>query len=96
MFKTGWSADEGYPGDADYREFYRDIGYDLDYEYIKEYIHPDGIRVHTGLKYHRITGKVDLSYKQPYYPEWASRHAEIHAVFTVDREKQVESCRPIP
>ncbi len=89
--KQVWSADEGYPGDGDYREFYRDIGYDLDYEYIKDYIHPDGIRIHTGLKYHRITGRVDLSEKQPYQPEWASHKADIHAAnFMFDREKQIE------
>ncbi|MFZ2196415.1 MAG: hypothetical protein WAV13_01690, partial [Thermodesulfovibrionales bacterium] len=29
-----WSAQEGYPGDADYRDFYRDIGFDLDLDYI--------------------------------------------------------------
>lgn len=89
--KQVWSADEGYPGDGDYREFYRDIGYDLDYEYIKDYIHPDGLRIHTGLKYHRITGKVDLSEKQPYMPSWARHKAEIHAGnFLFNREKQVE------
>ena len=33
--KQVWSATEGYPGDFDYRDFYRDIGYDLDYEYLK-------------------------------------------------------------
>lgn len=89
--KQVWSANEGYPGDPDYREFYRDIGYDLDYEYIKDYIHPEGIRVHTGLKYHRITGKVDLSDKQPYSPQWARNKAELHAGnFMFNREKQIE------
>lgn len=89
--KQVWSADEGYPGDADYREFYRDIGYDLDYDYIKDYIHPDGIRIHTGLKYHRITGKVGLADKQPYYPQWASNKAKIHAGnFMFNREKQID------
>ncbi len=48
--KQVWSADEGYPGDFDYRDFYRDIGFDLDFDYIKPYLHPDGIRLHTGLK----------------------------------------------
>ena len=33
--KQVWSSIEGYPGDFDYREFYRDIGYDLDFDYIK-------------------------------------------------------------
>src|SRR5439155_40786 len=32
--KQVWSALEGYPGDYIYREFYRDIGFDLDYEYL--------------------------------------------------------------
>ena len=29
-----WSAEEGYPGDPAYRDFYRDIGYDLPPEYL--------------------------------------------------------------
>ena len=33
-----WSSIYGYPGDYNYREFYRDIGYDADYDYIKPYI----------------------------------------------------------
>ncbi|GFN22405.1 glycoside hydrolase family 57 protein [Thermanaeromonas sp. C210] len=83
-----WSAQEGYPGDFDYREFYRDIGYDLDFEYIRPYIHPSGLRVDTGLKYYRITGKTNL--KEPYVPEWASRKAQIHAGnFLFNREHQI-------
>ena len=46
--KQVWSSIEGYPGDYNYREFYRDIGFDLEYDYIKPYIHPDGIRINTG------------------------------------------------
>jgi 1,4-alpha-glucan branching enzyme len=34
--KQVWSSKEGYPGDYDYREYYRDIGFDLDFDYIKE------------------------------------------------------------
>lgn len=84
-----WSATEGYPGDFDYREFYWDIGFDLDYNYIKDYISPDGKPIHTGIKYYRITGK-DNS-KQPYNPEWAKSKAEIHAAnFMFNREKQIE------
>lgn len=33
--KQVWSSNEGYPGDYNYREFYRDIGWDLDYDYVK-------------------------------------------------------------
>ena len=52
-----WSSINGYPGDFNYREFYRDIGYEADYDYIKPYIAHNGVRVHTGIKYYRITGK---------------------------------------
>ncbi len=83
-----WSAQEGYPGDFDYREFYRDIGYDLDYEYIKPYIHPKGLRIDTGMKYYRITGK--SHYKEPYMPEWAKFKAHSHAGnFLFNREQQI-------
>src|SRR5262249_5765163 len=83
-----WSAVEGYPGDFDYREFYRDIGYDLDHDYVRPYVHPDGSRRHTGIKYHRITSKGD--YKEPYVPEWAERKAEVHAEhFLSERTKQI-------
>ncbi|HXG65365.1 MAG TPA: 1,4-alpha-glucan branching protein domain-containing protein [Blastocatellia bacterium] len=74
-----WSADTGYPGDPDYREFYRDVGFDADYEYIKPYLHSDGVRRNLGIKYHRVTGKVDLGLKQPYVPEWATGKASTHA-----------------
>ena len=30
-----WSKHEGYPGDVNYRDFYRDIGFDLDFDYVK-------------------------------------------------------------
>ena len=72
-----WSSHEGYPGDYDYREYYRDIGYDLDLEYIAPYILEDNIRINTGIKYHRITGK-DLP-KQLYHPKRAYRKAQLHA-----------------
>jgi len=87
-----WSSIEGYPGDYDYREFYRDIGYDLDLDYIGPYIHRDGIRIDTGMKYYRITGKD--SRKEPYIPEWAERKAESHAQhFVTQRQNQVERLR---
>lgn len=87
--KQVWSNQEGYPGDFEYREFYRDIGYDLDFEYIKPYIHPDGIRIHTGLKYYKITGKVDLSQKEAYNPRRAEEKAAEHAGnFMFNRQHQ--------
>ncbi len=89
--KQVWSAKEGYPGDYNYREFYRDIGYDLDYDYIRPYIHESGIRMNTGIKYFKITGKVGLGDKQPYDPMAALNKAAEHAGnFMFNREKQVE------
>jgi 1,4-alpha-glucan branching enzyme len=83
-----WSAKEGYPGDFDYREYYRDIGFDTDYNYIRDYIHPDGIRVNTGLKYYRITGRNE--HKEPYVPGWAMEKAATHAGnFMFNREHQI-------
>lgn len=87
--RSVWSAQDGYPGDARYREFYRDIGYDLDYEYIRPYIHESGLRTSTGLKYHRITGRVDLHEKEPYNPREAREAAAIHAGnFMFNRQQQ--------
>jgi len=84
-----WSSKEGYPGDYDYREFYRDIGYDLPYEYLQPFLPVSGIRKDTGLKYYRITGQ--NQYKEPYNPHWAKEKAALHASnFMFNREKQVE------
>jgi 1,4-alpha-glucan branching enzyme len=87
--KQVWSAQEGYPGDGDYREFYRDIGFDLPLAYIGPYIHSDGIRTMTGFKYYRITGRNVM--KQPYNPQNAYNKTKAHAGnFRFNREKQVE------
>ena len=87
--KSVWSAEEGYPGDYSYREFYRDVGYDLDFNYIKDYIHPDGIRINTGIKYYKITGRTND--KQPYNFDIARKKAADHAGnFMFNREKQIE------
>ena len=86
--KQVWSAEEGYPGDVDYREFYRDIGFDLELDYIKPYIHTDGIRINTGIKYHRVTGRVEA--KEPYVRPAALAKAAVHAEhFLATRQQQV-------
>ncbi len=87
--KQVWSSKEGYPGDPDYREYYKDIGHELDFDYIKPYIHPAGLRINTGLKYWRITGNSE--YKEAYRPDWAREKAAQHAGnFMFNREKQIE------
>jgi len=42
-----WSAQDGYPGDPHYRDFYRDIGFDLPLDYIAPHVHPEGHRLST-------------------------------------------------
>ncbi len=62
--KQVWSKHEGYPGDARYRDFYRDIGFDLDLDYVRPYLPAPDKRGFTGIKYYRITGQG--SDKRPY------------------------------
>jgi len=89
--KQVWSATEGYPGDFDYREFYRDIGHDLPWEYLAPYL-PWGVRADTGLKYYRITGRTP--HKEPYDPERAQWKARLHAHnFVFNRVHQVRYLR---
>ena len=89
-----WSSINGYPGDFNYREFYRDIGYDAPYDYIKPYIASNGARVHTGIKYYRITGK-DCE-KDYYNPRWAMDSVEKQAGHFFDsREAQINKLAPL-
>ena len=88
--KQVWSRDEGYPGDPYYRDFYRDIGFDLPEEDLMGEVAGDGSRLMTGLKYYRITGK-DVE-KAPYQPGVARERAWEHAGnFVFNRAKQVEA-----
>jgi 1,4-alpha-glucan branching enzyme len=84
-----WSAEHGYPGDPWYRDFYRDAGYDLEHDYIKPFISPDGTRVFTGIKYHRITG--GEGGEEPYDPAAAETKVKEHAAhFCSERIRQLE------
>lgn len=92
--KSVWSAQEGYPGNPDYREFYRDIGYDLDDEYIKPYIHESGLRTYTGIKYFKITGRTKI--KKPYDRRRAIGRAAFDAEdFLSNRIQQVKTLNTI-
>jgi len=51
-----WSKHQGYPGDPRYRDFYRDIGFDLDFDYVRSALPLSTQRSFTGIKYHAITG----------------------------------------
>ena len=90
-----WSAEIGYPGNDVYREFYRDIGWDLPIDYLKPHLHEDGNRRHLGLKYHRITGRnVPQNRKEPYIPALATEKAAENAMhFIGERIKQAYKLR---
>ncbi|GAB6142227.1 DUF1957 domain-containing protein [Methylosoma difficile] len=84
-----WSSHEGYPGDFDYREYYKDIGFDLDLDYIAPYILDGHIRCNTGIKYHRVTGGEQA--KEVYQPKLAQAKVQQHAQdFIGKRQQQID------
>ena len=81
-----WSAHEGYPGDPAYREFYRDVGFDLPMEHLGPIAR--GSRSFAGVKYYRITGRGEE--KELYDREAAEKAVEIHAAhFVKQRRRQL-------
>jgi 1,4-alpha-glucan branching enzyme len=74
-----WSAQGGYPGDAAYRDFYRDIGFDLSADEIR----PLPKNAFTGIKYYRVTGGDGV--KQLYDRAAAEETAHRHAHHFVER-----------
>lgn len=67
-----WSREAGYPGHPNYKEWYRDLGYEADWDYLPDYWKTANVRRNTGLKYYRITAKgADLGAKDYYQPLWA-------------------------
>ena len=79
-----WSANEGYPGHPAYREFYRDIGFDLPTEYLGSIAR--GIRKFSGVKYHRITGPGNE--KQLYDRTAATNAALKHAIHFLEQRRE--------
>ena len=91
--KQVWSSKEGYPGDPEYREFYRDVGFDLSEGELHPYLKPEGIRRFTGLKYYRVTGPGDA--KEPYRPDRARQKVRLHAEdFLSNRRRQAAAVSP--
>jgi 1,4-alpha-glucan branching enzyme len=70
-----WSATEGYPGDPAYREFYRDVGFDLPLEHLGPIARDE--KKFLGVKYHRITG--GEKEKEFYDRAAAEKAADAHA-----------------
>ena len=84
-----WSKHEGYPGDPRYRDFYRDVGFDLDFDYVKPHLPSPDNRGFTGIKYYRITG--GTGDKEIYQRDAALQAAAEHAGhFLNERVNQVQ------
>jgi len=77
-----WSKHEGYPGDPRYRDFYRDIGFDLDFDYVRPHLPSPDNRGFTGIKYYRITGRAGP--KEIYRRDAALSAASGHAQHFLD------------
>jgi len=83
--KAVWSESTGYPADPVYRDFYRDIGFDLPAGYLDTHLENPGERIFTGFKYWSVTGKTED--KRPYDPVAAKARAANHAAhFLAERE----------
>jgi 1,4-alpha-glucan branching enzyme len=85
-----WSAKDGYPGDPWYREFHRDLGWDLPAEQIEA----EGLPAQRplGLKLHRVSDPAGgLDGKQPYQPDRAIERTRDHARhFLQGRRQQLD------
>ena len=87
-----WSSEEGYPGDPVYREFYRDIGFELPTEALAPFLPDASLRMHTGIKYWAITSADGE--KALYDRKAALKKVEEHAeAFVRDRLRHAERLR---
>ncbi len=86
-----WSARDGYPGNPNYREFHRDLGWDLSIENLKKI----GIKEKRplGIKLFKITShNTALENKQEYDPQAAKESVEKDAEnYLNDRKKQLNN-----
>jgi len=88
-----WSETTGYPADAAYRDFYRDIGFDLPAECLRGYLDDSGERIFTGFKYWAVTGRT--ADKVPYDPVAARARAAKHAeLFLSERCASASAAAP--
>ena len=86
-----WSAKDGFPGHDVYREFHKDLGWELPASKLKAKGIPT-VRP-LGLKYHKITNnKISLGKKEFYIESEAKRKAEEHADdYLLARSRQLEN-----
>lgn len=91
-----WSRNEGYPGDPRYRDFYKDVAFELDYDYLKPYL-PAPQRTFTGIKYHRITGGGEKDvYDRAAALQVAHAHAQHFLTSRVNHARQAEEVMQRP
>ena len=88
-----WSSREGFPGDPSYREFHKDLGWELPLSKLSE----KGIKSKRplGLKYYRITdNSVSLGDKDYYLEDKAINKAEEHAeIYLSQRSEQLNNLK---
>ena len=91
-----WSTVDGYPGDVDYREFYRDAGWDAPLDALHPFL-PGGTRKFTGLKLHRITGREPKDfYDRAAAMRAVGRHASHFVGECAARLRQLRACMDVP
>ncbi len=85
-----WSAKDGFPGNPVYREFHKDLGWELPKSKLKE----KGINSNRplGLKYYRITNnRSSLGEKDFYIDYEANKKAKEHAeIYLMQRSNQLK------
>jgi 1,4-alpha-glucan branching enzyme len=82
-----WGKDSGYPGDSFYLNFDRDIGYDLEFDYLYPFTH-QAHRIPTGIKYFRNRW---MDGSDLYNPDIAFVRCDEHANdFVFKCQRQVE------
>tara|TARA_Y100000589_G_scaffold126924_1_gene120866 strand:- start:441 stop:2012 length:1572 start_codon:yes stop_codon:yes gene_type:complete len=82
-----WSSKEGFPGDSVYREFHKDLGWELPLIKLKE----KGISSSRplGLKFYRITSnQISLGEKDFYKENLAEKKAKEHAEYYLSRRSE--------
>ena len=82
-----WSAKDGFPGDPLYREYHKDLGWELPLTKLKD----NGIKSTRplGLKFHRITNNsTPLGEKDFYKENLAEKKAEEHAAIYLSRRSE--------
>ncbi len=86
-----WSSREGFPGNPVYREFHKDLGWDLSPSELQKKGIPTSRPL--GLKFHKITdNKALLDKKEFYVEDEAIKKVEEHAdIYLLSRSKQLKN-----